>query len=163
EVEQLLLRGNFVEVLHDRALGSQDRNGVVHDLLLLDAEDHAMEAVGPIAEMRDRDARTAKRIPLQESRVITEALARREARGGGERRAAVVERLPRIGARIERVEAITGPRQVVAALEELQAQLRAVAGRHAGGAEEVGELGEGRLAEDDGAGAAQLLGDERIP
>src|SRR5205814_9550625 len=81
---------------------------------------------------------------------------------GRERRAAVVERLPRIGARIERVEAITGPRQVVAALEELQAQLRAVAGRHAGGAEEVGELGEGRLAEDDGAGAAQLFGDERI-
>src|SRR5207244_11933081 len=29
-------------------------------------------------------------------------------------------------------EAVTGPRQVVAALEELQAQLRAVAGRHAG-------------------------------
>jgi hypothetical protein len=28
-----------VEVLHDRALGSQDCNGVVHDLLLLDAED----------------------------------------------------------------------------------------------------------------------------
>src|SRR5258708_34320051 len=83
EVEQLLLRGNFVKVLHDRALGSQDRNGVVHDLLLLDAEDDAMEAVGPIAEMRDRDARTATRVPLQESRVIPAAVARREARGGG--------------------------------------------------------------------------------
>jgi len=42
-----------------------------------------MEAVGPIAEVRDRDARTAKRVPLQESRVIGETIARREARGGG--------------------------------------------------------------------------------
>jgi len=41
--------------------------------------------------------------------------------------AAVIERLPRIAAGIERVEAVTGPRQVAAALEELQAQLRAVA------------------------------------
>src|SRR5437762_11290851 len=242
EVEQLLLRRYLVEVLHDRAFGSQDRNGVVHDLLLLDAEDDAMEAVGPIAEMRDRDTRAAKRVPLQESRVIPEAVARREARGGGgvlgiepgqdseklggvghgarhrsgriliggnrhdprpahqahrrldadeevlgcraqdrsrglgadphggevrghgdaragagaagrQRRAAVVERLPRIGARIERVEAVTGARQVAAALEQLLAQLRAVAGRHAGGADEVGELGEGPLPEDDRAGA----------
>src|SRR5882672_4805203 len=221
EGEQLLLRGNFVKVLHDRALRPQDRDSVVHDLLLLDAEDNAVEAVGPIAEVRDRDARTAKRVPLQESRVIRETIARREARGGGgvvgiepgqdpeklggvgdgtrhrpsgiligsdrhdpgpahqahrwfdadeevlgsgaedrsgrlgadphgcevrghcdaragagaagrKRRAAVIERLPRIAAGIERVEAVTGPRQVAAALEELQAQLRAVAGRHAG-------------------------------
>src|SRR5439155_24172786 len=59
-------------------------------------------------------------------------------------------------------ETRTGGRRVGAALDELQAQLGAVAGRHAGVAEEVGELGEGRVVGDDGAGAAQLLGDERI-
>jgi len=60
-----------VEVLHDRALGSQDRNGIVHDLLLLDAQDDATAAVGPVAEMRDRDARPAKRIPLEEFVFVT--------------------------------------------------------------------------------------------
>src|SRR5258708_33099800 len=82
-------------------------------------------------------------------------------RAGRGRGAPVIDPRWGLSARIERVEAVADPGQVPPALEELEAQLRAIARRHAY-RDEVGEFREGPLPEDDGAGAAQLPGDERV-
>src|SRR6266852_7123032 len=79
-------------------------------------------------------------------------------------RPTVVERRlgPGVDARIIRVEAEADLREIGARdLEQLEAQLRAEPGGHPQG-DEVGELGERALAEDDGAGPAELAGDEGV-
>src|SRR3954466_6412517 len=80
---------------------------------------------------------------------------------GGQRRAAVVQAVARVGPRIERIEPVPGAGQIAAALEEPEAEQGAIARGHGQG-DEVGELGQRALSQDDRARRAQLLRDESV-
>ena len=135
-----------------------------HDAVPADEAERRLDAGEAVLTRRAEDRSGSLRADADDGEVRAHRDARSRAGASGrQHRTAVVERRrrPGVDARIVRVETKANLRQVAAVLEELEAQLRAEAGRHAEG-DEVGELGQGSLAEDDGSGAAQLASNERV-